>query len=80
MNLIGLFLSSAATASYQQLVTQQVLCRVPINRLMNHEPIVVPPSLDLHQWVENYLYRYHHKVYPVGSDGRRRGGCKGGFK
>ncbi len=69
MILIGLFLSSAATASYQQVVTQQVLRRVPISRLMNHEPIVVPPSLDLHQWVENYLYRYHHKVYPVGSDG-----------
>ncbi len=69
MILVGLFLSSAATASYQQVLTQQVLRRVPISRLMNHEPIVVSPALDLHHWVENYLYRYHHKVYPVGSDG-----------
>jgi Zn-dependent protease len=67
--LIGLFLSHAAMSSYQQVITRQVLQRVSVGRIMNHEPIVVAPSLNLYQWVEDYLYRYHHKVYPVGSDG-----------
>jgi CBS domain-containing protein len=32
-------------------------------------PIVVPPALDLLRWVEEFLYRFHHKAFPVVSDG-----------
>ena len=32
---------------------------------MNTHPIVVDPSLDLHHLVEDYIYRHHHKAFPV---------------
>ena len=40
---------------------------------MSPNPIVVPPSLDLRNWVEDYVYRYHRKMFPVVSDGRLEG-------
>jgi Zn-dependent protease/CBS domain-containing protein len=71
--LIGWFLMGAARRSYQQVLIREVLKGEPVRRFMNPEPIVVPPSLDLRRWVEEYVYRYHRKVFPVASDGRLEG-------
>jgi Zn-dependent protease/CBS domain-containing protein len=73
LGLIGLFLSNAAQGSYQQVLARQALQGEPVRRFMNPEPIVVPPSLDLQTWVEDYVYRYHHKTYPVTSNGHLEG-------
>ena len=40
---------------------------------MNADPIVVPDSLDLQHWVEDFVYRYHRKMFPVVSDGHLEG-------
>jgi Zn-dependent protease len=68
--LIGLFLHSAALGSYEQVVARQALHGEPVRRFMNPEPVTVAPALDLRSWVEDYVYRYHHKTYPVVADGR----------
>jgi Zn-dependent protease len=73
LGLIGLFLSNAARGSYQQLLVRQVLQDEPVSRFMTRKPIVVPPALDLRSWVEDYVYRYHRKMFPVASDGRVEG-------
>jgi Zn-dependent protease/CBS domain-containing protein len=73
MGLIGLFLNQAARGSYQQVLIRQMLQGEPIARFMNAAPIVVPPSLDLQHWVEDYVYRHHRKAFPVASDGRLEG-------
>jgi Zn-dependent protease len=73
LGLIGLFLNNAARGSYQQVLVRQVLRGEPVSRFMNREPIVVPPVLDLRGWVEDYVYRYHRKMFPVGSDGQVEG-------
>lgn len=65
---IGLFLKTAAQASYQQVLIRQALAGEPVERFMNREPITVPPSLNLQHLVDDYIYRYHHKTYPVASD------------
>jgi CBS domain-containing protein len=44
-----------------------------VRRFMNPEPIVVSPSLDLHRWVDDFVYRYHHRAFPVVSNGRLEG-------
>ena len=36
---------------------------------MNTQPVVVPPWTDLRHFVEDFVYRYHRKAFPVG---RRR--------
>src|SRR5207247_1317975 len=71
--LIGIFLNSAARGSYQQVVVRQVLQGEPVRRFMNTEPIIVPPTVDLRHWVEDYVYRYHRKGFPVASNGHLEG-------
>jgi Zn-dependent protease/CBS domain-containing protein len=73
LGLIGLFLNSAARSSYQQVLIRQALQGEPVRRFMNPQPITVPPSLDLRRWVEDYVYRYHRKAFPVVSDGHLDG-------
>jgi Zn-dependent protease/CBS domain-containing protein len=71
--LIGLFLNNAAKSGYQQLLIRQALQGEPVRRFMNVNPIVVPPSLDLLHWVDDFVYRYHHRAFPVVSNGRLDG-------
>jgi Zn-dependent protease/CBS domain-containing protein len=73
LGIIGLFLNSAARSSYQQLLLRQGLEGETVRRFMNPDPIVVPPTLDLHHWVDDYVYRYHRKAFPVVADGRLEG-------
>jgi Zn-dependent protease len=71
--LIGLFLNRAAQSGYQQVLVRQAFQGEGLRRFMNPHPIAVPPSLDLRTWVEDYVYRYHRKLFPVASDGRLEG-------
>jgi len=73
LGLIGLLLNHAAQAGYQQILVQQLLKGEPVRRFMNRNPIVVPPSLRLLDWVEDYVYRFHHKAFPVVVDGQLQG-------
>jgi Zn-dependent protease/CBS domain-containing protein len=73
IGLVGLFLSNAAQSGYMQVLVRQVLQGEPVRRFMNSDPIVVSPSLDLRQWVDEFVYRYHRKTYPVVSNGRLEG-------
>ena len=41
---------------------------------MRSEPITVAPSVSIAEWVEDYVYRHHYKMYPV-VDGSRLLGC-----
>jgi len=63
--LIGMFIQSAAKMSYQQLVTRKALEGEPLKRFMNTNPVTVPSSTKLEQLVEDYVYRYHFKMFPV---------------
>jgi len=73
LGLIGLFLRAAASSSYQQVMMRGVLEGKPIRQFMNDRPEVVSPHLTIEQWVEDYVYRYHHKMFPVVDDGRLLG-------
>ncbi len=73
--LIGMFLYHAAAMSYQQLVTRRALEGEPVSRFMNDKPITVSPDMAISEVVEDYVYRYHHKMYPVVSDAGEVAGC-----
>jgi CBS domain-containing protein len=73
IGLIGLFLNNAAQAGYQQVLVRQALAGEPVRRFMTADPITVQPSLDLRRWVEEYVYRYHRKAFPVVAEGRLEG-------
>ena len=74
---IGIFLRGAATASYQRLMLHELLHHQPVTRFMRADPVTVPPSITIRQFVEDYLYRYHFKMFPVVADGALLG--SGGF-
>ena len=73
MGLIGMFLNNAAQSSYGQVLLRQALQGEPVRRFMNSNPIVVPPSIDLQHWLDDYVYRYHHRAFPVASNGHLEG-------
>ncbi|HYZ27279.1 MAG TPA: site-2 protease family protein [Geminicoccaceae bacterium] len=72
--LIGLFVRAAAGMSYQQVVVRQGLQGVPVRRVMNPEPVAVPPTITIAELVDDYIYRHHFKMLPV-VDGERLVGC-----
>lgn len=71
--LIGLFLRSAATSSYRQLVVRQALEGEPVSRFMVTHPVTVSPQLSVRHLVEDYVYRHSYKLFPVVEDSRLRG-------
>jgi len=71
--LIGWFLWVAARQGYQQVLVRQALAGEPVQRLMTAEPVTVPPTASLEQLVNDYVYRFHHKMFPVVDDGRLAG-------
>src|SRR5262249_28191538 len=73
MGLIGMFLERAAQSGYQQVLIRQVLAGKPVARFMSTELVVVPGQLDLRHWVDDYVYRYHRKMFPVTSNGHVEG-------
>ncbi|MDH3215497.1 MAG: site-2 protease family protein [Candidatus Krumholzibacteria bacterium] len=72
--LIGMFLRGAATMSYQQLMVRQTLEGETVSRFMQTNPITVPPHISISALVEDYVYRYHFKMFPV-LDGETLIGC-----
>ncbi len=66
--LIGMFIRAAARQGYQQVILRQLLHGDPVRKYMNPEPVTVPAETSLRQLVEDYVYHYHHKMYPVVRD------------
>jgi CBS domain-containing protein len=62
---IGMFVRGAARSSYQQLLFRRAIEGVPVRKLMVPDPVTVPPSATLSDLIEDYIYKYHFKMYPV---------------
>ena len=63
--LIGMFLRGAAQASYRQVLTRKVLEGEKVRRFMVKDPVSVTPSLSVGQLVNDYVFKYHYKMFPV---------------
>jgi Zn-dependent protease len=72
--LIGMFLQGASKSSYQQLVIRRALEGEKVSRFMKTDPVTVPPGLSVAELVDNYIYKYHFKMFPV-LDGDNLKGC-----
>ena len=66
--LIGMFMLNASRMSYQQLLIRRALEGEPVHRFMRTNPVTVPPSITIKNLVEDYIYRYHYKMFPVSED------------
>jgi Zn-dependent protease len=72
---IGMFLRGTAKMSYQQLLIRKSLEGEMVRRFMKTDPVVVTPSITVGQLVEDYIYKYHYKMFPVVEDSDRLIGC-----
>ncbi len=73
--LIGMFIRGASQSSFQQLTMRQVFEGEPVSRFMRPEPVTVSPVLSLAEWVHDYVYRYHYRMFPVVSAVGELEGC-----
>jgi len=71
--LIGWFLRNAARGSYEEMVVRGLLGGQPVRRFMTRDVSSVSPDLDVEQLVEQYVYKQHHRFYPVRTNGRLLG-------
>jgi len=62
---LGLFLDRAASLSYDQLLARQAFEGEPIRRFMNTQVVTVEPDLSIRAFVEQYVFRHLHDVFPV---------------
>ena len=72
--LIGFFIRSVAKNSYQQLLIRIALQGEEVRRFMKGSPVSVSSSLSIGEFVEDYVYRHHYKLFPV-VDQERLVGC-----
>jgi Zn-dependent protease len=71
--MIGLFIRSAAQRSYQQLLARGLFHSKKVKDLMVKNPLTVPRSISLTEFVNEYVYKHHFQMYPVLSLGRLAG-------
>lgn len=73
--LIGMFLRGAAQMSYQRLLARRALEGETLDRFMKPDPVTLRPDVPIQQVVDDFLYRYNYKMFPVVEDGDRVLGC-----
>ena len=72
--LIGIFVRSASRSSYQQLLFRRALEGEPVRKFMIPNPVTVAADISIEELVDDYIYKYHFKMYPVVA-GDRLVGC-----
>src|SRR5262249_39229462 len=71
--LLGWFLISAATAESQQAMLQSRLRTVAVRQVMTPDPVTVPASTTVAQFLTDYLPRHRYSAFPVLADGQTVG-------
>jgi Zn-dependent protease len=66
--LVGWFLIAAATAESQQATMQSLLRTVAVREIMTPNPVTVPASATVAEFMNDYLPWYRHSAYPVVDD------------
>jgi Zn-dependent protease len=68
--LIGIFINNAAQMSYRQLLLRRAMEGELVSRFMKTDIVTVPPSASIQEFVDDYLFRHHFKMYPVVDQGK----------
>lgn len=66
--LIGFFLRNASQMSYQRVLVNRVFEGESVRRFLKPNPVIVPVTLSIAELVDEYIYKYHFKMFPVVKD------------
>ncbi len=72
--LIGIMLRSAAKSAISSISTRYALEGEVVRRFMKRDPVTVPYHISVQDLVDQYVYTYHYKLFPV-VDGEKLLGC-----
>jgi CBS-domain-containing membrane protein len=67
---IGWFLISAASAEAQQAVVTGQLRGIRVSQIMTPDPVTVPGSSTVSEFLDGHLFRARHQGFPVIQEGR----------
>jgi len=67
--LIGMFVRGAARQGYRQVLIREALHGEPVHRFMSTNPVTVSSGASLEELVQDYVYQYHFKMFPVKENG-----------
>jgi Zn-dependent protease len=67
---IGLFIRSAAMGAVYQARMQRLFEGAPVQRFMTSDPVAAPPDISLRDFVDDYVYRFRHDLFPVVRQGK----------
>lgn len=73
---LGLFLQNAAQSAYRQVLVRRALEGETVRRFLQPDPVAVPRATTIDRLVDDFVYRYGHKTFPV-TEGERLVGCVG---
>jgi Zn-dependent protease/predicted transcriptional regulator len=63
--LIGFFVRNASRMSYEKTLIAETLKGEQVARFMKEDVITVHPDIPIEKLVEDYIYAYHYKMFPV---------------
>ena len=69
ISLTGWFLTGAATAEAQQAVLAGRLRGIRASQIMTPDPVTVPGSMTVSEFIDDYMFRARHQSFPVTRDG-----------
>lgn len=72
--LIGMFLRYIAGTAYRETLVRETLRGQKVSGFTRTEPAIVPPSITVAQFIEDYVLKYHQRIYPA-VDGEVLLGC-----
>lgn len=65
MFLIGLFLRGASQSAYKQIIIRRALEGESVRKFMKENPVTVSPRISLQEFVDDYIFKHHFKMFPV---------------
>ncbi len=74
--LIGFFIIAAASSTEMRMTLQKQLSDLPVRNIMARQPVTVPAETTVEDLIEDYFYRYNHKLFPVVRNDRFVGSVK----
>ena len=69
ISLTGWFLTGAATAEAQQAVLAGRLRGIRASQIVTPDPVTVPGSMTVSEFIDDYMFRARHQSFPVTRDG-----------
>src|SRR5262249_57065522 len=68
-SLIGWFIAGSATAEAQHAVVTGRLRGIRVSQVMTLDPVTVPGSMTVREFLDGDLFRARHQSFPVTGDG-----------